>query len=194
MSATMILGIVGIVVSVTLFGLGERRYGKRFRAERRERADEREQERYRRARAAEKQSWQSEFEEIRGYQLRAEAIADRILAQANTSRALADDRELEELEQRYEAVSKRCPEELAPSLRIVSEAIRRLRAIKLPTDRRVKTAYEQALSHGGLEALGSEWLASTMGAKVLEHHDAASGFREAIGAVWVELRKARGEE
>jgi hypothetical protein len=70
----------------------------------------------------------------------------------------------------------------------------RLRKIKLPSDRDVRDAYQQALSHGGLENLGSEWIASALGAKVVEQYCAASDLRRAINEVWRVLRMARGEE
>ena len=181
--ATWAPAIVGILVPVILFLVAERRYGQRFREERRERAEEREQERRRQTRAAERESWQSEFEEIRGYYMRAEKIVGRILAQPNVSRLAADDSELEELEQRFDAVSRRCPPTLGPSLRKASEAIMRLRKIKLATDREVQDAYRQALACGGLEDMGSEWLASALGAKVVEQFSAASELRRATDEV-----------
>lgn len=184
---------LSILIPVILFIIAERRYGARFRQERQERADEREETRLRGERAAERASWQQEFDEIRSYHRRAERVVDRIIAAPNQSRRDEDEDELKELVLDFEAVARRCPDDLVEDLQEVAGAIRQLQEVQLLGDTAVQEAYRQALEPGGSGALDPGAAASAIGARAISQYTAAARLRTELDDVWKALRAARGE-
>lgn len=184
---------IGIAVQQSRVILRHRREDQDRQARRdQEQAERDRQERARQVRIDKRDSWQAEYEEIREYQRRAEAIAGRIVDQPSRSRAV-DDADLEDLGLRYEAVSRRC-QALAEPLLDVATTVERLRKLTVPSDDEVQDAYRNAFAAGGVMGPESEWLASILGAKFVDRYCAAVDLREAIDELWKALRKERGDE
>jgi hypothetical protein len=102
--------------------------------------------------------------------------------------------DLEYLQSKLEDFCERCPPPLVTPLRNVAAAAARLRTLGFPADAEVALAYRKAAESTPPSGPPSALMASAIGAKANEQHQAAVELHAAVTAAWEAVQTERGGE
>jgi hypothetical protein len=160
---------------------------------RRYRKADRAQEAERQARRDRRYTWDIVFRDIQVVLRRIEEVDSRARRRPLDWHAM-ERADLEYLQSKLEDFCERCPPALVTPLRNVAAAAARLRTLGFPADAEVVLAYRKAADCTPPSDPPSAFMASAIGAKANEQHQAAVELHAAVTAAWEAVQTERGGE